>query len=123
MNISKRLLWLKPYLQFACQEYNIKKPISIRAFTPRWDKTQDSLASVAKTTKNNYRISIQLYYKENNGDLIVLPELMVLDSLAHELAHIKNWSHNSEWKKLYKQMYKDFKGLYRKSKHGSLVHA
>jgi len=123
VKISKRLSWLKPYLMLACHRYHIKMPLSVRAFTPRWDKNQDSLAMVTKVGLKNYRISIHMYYKEDTGDLILLPNIMILDSLAHELAHIKEWSHNKDWKKLYQDIYSEFKKIHIEGNNRSLTNA
>lgn len=87
-SLDKRLLWIQPYLKAVANDINLSKLKAIKGYyVINKIPSQDGQTI---RTKNKYVITIKLN-RTNINEPNFLYEF--LHTLAHELAHLKYWSH------------------------------
>jgi hypothetical protein len=89
--IRKEYLWLLDYMRIAAEIYppflDLVRRITVRC--PRQDCVQRSFALARKRVRGAYTITLMSHYWDSNDQKLTKetrPDL--LDSLAHELAHV-----------------------------------
>ena len=86
---SKDVLWLKPFIEEVLFNIPFKKIKAIKGYKVR--KGHEPLQYGSTVRKNAlYTINILTH---TNGDIKERISV-ILDTLAHELSHIKNWEHD-----------------------------
>lgn len=91
---SKDLEWLKPFVESAGKLVNINSIKSIRSYKVAPGLKEQAYGSIIKTSDGKCRININPYsYNENTEKYNGITMSVVLDTLAHELSHIKYFKH------------------------------
>lgn len=103
---------MERYIRLGCRHFNLPLPYSLRVYTPRKIKHQDTLATITTDGNNKYHIVIQILRLINKKKIYKLTKPNLLKSLAHELAHIPYWNHSKEWQVLENNIERYFKILY-----------
>lgn len=115
VKISPRLQWVIPYLKKAKAKMpGLILPTQIRSFKPTHKKIMRVLGNVYFET----RIIVvathtQQTYKSARGKtlvkkIIAIPRTEILDTLAHELAHMKYPDHNYEHEEYTRSIFRTF---------------
>jgi predicted metal-dependent hydrolase len=102
--LSKKLEWLRPYLDAAKGLVNTDKLKAITHYTVPISKVKHTEACLIRYDTKNYKMTITLYdhkrVKLPNGKFKMTHKRhrlsYILDSLAHELAHLKYFDHRPE---------------------------
>ncbi len=115
VKISPRLVWVTPYLRRAKSRMpSLVLPTQIRSFKPTKTRIMRVLGNVYFET----RIIViathtQITYKTKTGrirvkSIVPIPRAQILDTLAHELAHISYPDHNYEHEEYTKTIFRTF---------------
>lgn len=122
MKISKYFLWLAPYVNSSIPHIkNLYRLKRISARSPRKDQIQRCNAITTIDENKNYKITIYRFFQNidiSNGIEIALEpysKIDILESLAHELAHLEHWNHTPEHKKLENKLLNLFMGKLKRS--------
>lgn len=102
---SKNLLWLKPFVECAGKHVPINRLKYIRGYKLPLNKDPKAFATLATLPGGYFQMNI----RTNTVDVKTLKNgtfkpvkhremylAVMLDTLAHELAHIKHWDHSPE---------------------------
>jgi hypothetical protein len=102
--LSKKLEWLRPFLDAAKGLVNTDKLKAISHYTVPTSKVKRTEACLIRYDAKVYKMTITLYdhlrVKQKNGKFKIEHRRhrlsYILDSLAHELAHLKYFDHRPE---------------------------
>lgn len=103
--LAKDIQWLGPFLRLAKGLVPIHRIREIRTARTPLDKIEHSVATCGKLPGGFYRIVIKTHYQRQkaigegrfvHSGYARHSKLFVLDSLAHELAHVKHWEHTPQ---------------------------
>lgn len=90
------MLWLKPFVESVSDLVSLKKITHIRGYRVRKGCEVKAYGSTIRHKKNVYTINLKIYdiiNKQYKGAIIS----SILDTLAHELAHVKTgFEHSPE---------------------------
>lgn len=102
MKIDKHLLFLKPFIEASSSLVDLKRIKAIKAYRVPSHLCERSYASILREGNNKtFTININLwkhvlkgtgkkkYVEKHKRQYLAF----ILDSLAHELAHVKYWGH------------------------------
>jgi WLM domain len=104
----KDVLWLQPFVEAAARFVKIEKITHVRCLKTPLNREEQSYATISvdceKKTKNiSLNIKMQMHKFEKVGNNLysvkgykALDKWVILDSLAHELAHMKHWVHDAK---------------------------
>jgi hypothetical protein len=93
---DKRLDWLRPFLHSVRDLVPLEKIHTIRGYSVPLDKEEQQYASITQY-KKKYNINLRLtmnYYLYNQQKDMFLSTL--LETFAHELAHLRHWDHTAD---------------------------
>lgn len=94
ISFHKDLEWLKPFLFIARQDVPIHAIKRVNGFRVPFDKEELTHASITTTNGRSFNINIR-YQDQTRERIYRTPTLsFILDSLAHELAHLVHWKHD-----------------------------
>lgn len=97
MKISKDLRWIEPFLAQVHHLVPLYKLESIRGYKQRWNRNVASFGGTHTADGDVFNITLHthVYNKRTNRHE---PEAkgLVVDTLAHELAHLVHWEHSWE---------------------------
>ena len=104
IKFSKRNEWLREYVESAHGLVNLDKLKSVTTFTVPTSKIKKTEACLTRYDSKNFKMTLTLYdhirVRRTNGKIKVEHKRhnfnYVLDSLAHELAHLKFFDHRPE---------------------------
>lgn len=115
VKISPRLQWVLPYLKKAkAMMPSLILPTQIRSFKPTKNRIMRVLGNVYFETKIIVLAThTQQLYKTTRGNLkvkkiVAIPRTEILDTLAHELAHMIYPDHNYEHEEYTKTIFRTF---------------
>lgn len=103
--ISKDIQWLSPFIQLARGLVPVDRVREIRSARTPLDKIERSVATCRRLPGGFYRITIKTHYQREKGagdgtftrtGYARHNRFYLLDSLAHELAHVKHWDHTPQ---------------------------
>lgn len=113
--ISPALAWVYPYLRRAKEKMpNLQLPSAIRSYKPSKTKVMRVLGNAYFANK---LITIATHTQVTNLDkkgrlkiskIVRIPQARVLDTLAHELAHLEYGDHGYEHEEYSKMIFKTF---------------
>lgn len=123
IRISPRLQWVMPYLKKAKHQMpSLIMPTQIRSFKPTKKRIMRVLGNVYFETRIIVLAThTQQTYRNSRGKLAVkrivgIPRSEILDTLAHELAHIHCPDHGYEHEQFTKTIFRTF-GIQTKCPH------
>ncbi len=100
---SKSIDWLVPYVECAKGLVNLNKLKVVTTFKVPVSKIKQTEACLIRYDAKNYKITLTLYNQKRKrvNSKIKIKSVkntisFVLDSLAHELAHLKYFDHRPE---------------------------
>lgn len=111
VKISKCLQWLTPYLERLKKTLpDVREPKSIKSYTHPRKPKQGSMGLCCRTDKS---ITLALSYHRAGYIGMYraqgpLDKVALLDTLAHEIAHLHVWDHNPEHSGLTKAIFEAF---------------
>jgi len=123
IKVSPRLQWVLPYIRKAkAKMTSLIMPTQVRSFKPTKTRIMRVLGNVYFETRIIVLAThTQQTYKTSRGKLkvkkiIAIPRTEILDTLAHEFAHMRYPDHNYEHEEYTRSIYKTF-GLTQKCPH------
>lgn len=128
MRIVKRLQWLEPYLNKVGHLVNLNRISKINVYSPRLDATTYAQGYATLVQGAKPYITISIYYlvisKLNPLKRRKKPyaKIDILNTLAHELAHLEHWDHTPEHRKLENKISSIFMTLLSKTNYVSEEH-
>lgn len=115
VKVSPRLLWVLPYLKKAKTKMpTLILPTQIRSFKPTKKRIMRVYANVYFETKIVViSTHTQQTYRNSRGKITVrkivpIPRTEILDTLAHEMAHMNYPEHNYEHEEYTRTIFKTF---------------
>lgn len=115
IKVSPRLQWIGPYLKKAKAKMpGLILPTQIRSFKPTRKRIMRVLGNVYFESRVIVLFThTQLTYKNKQGKtrvkkIVALPRPEILDTLAHELAHMKYPEHNYEHDEYTRTIFRTF---------------
>lgn len=104
IKFSKKIEWLRPYVECVKGMVNLDKLKGISTFKVPLSKVKTTEACLIRYDAKNFKMTITLYdhtrVRQKNGKFKVQHRKhrlnYILDSLAHELAHLKYFDHRPE---------------------------
>lgn len=105
---AKDALWLQPFIEAAAGYVNIEKITHVRCLKTPLNREEQSYATISvdqnKKRKNvslNIKMQMHRFEKVSKNLYSVkgyrkLDKYVVLDSLAHELSHMRYWKHDAK---------------------------
>lgn len=95
--LTKNVSFLKPFLEGIGSLVPLGNVSVIRGYRVAKRLNERSYASIIRHSKKNYSVNIQTQFLVDNGKNYSYSTLeRILLSLAHELAHLKDWE-NPDW--------------------------
>lgn len=114
---SKDLEWLKPFVDSAHKLVNLDAIKSIRSYKVKAGLKEQTYGSIIKTVNGECRININPYvWNKKKKKYIGETMSVVLDTLAHELSHIKHFNHNYKHFRTQSLILLKFSGIIKKLK-------
>ncbi len=110
---GSKVAWMKDYVQSAKGLVDLSRLTEIQGYQVPLDKEPTSSASILRNQGNWFKIMIRLTKPQfdnlGNGKFKAIAHLpedlaFLLDSLAHELAHLEYWEHTPSHLKLQAQI-------------------
>lgn len=87
---TKKVEWLRPFVESAKDLVPLKQITAVSGYRVKRGQIEQSYGSTVRQSKNKYSINIKIYDLTPNGkDYKGSHIYMILDTLAHELAHVK----------------------------------
>lgn len=115
IKVSPRLQWILPYIRKAKAKMpGLILPTQIRSFKPTRKRIMRVLGNVYFESRVIVLFThTQLTYKNTKGKvrvkkIVSLPRPQILDTLAHELAHMKYPDHNYEHEEYTRTVFRTF---------------
>ncbi len=115
VKVSPRLLWVVPYLKKAKAKMpSLTLPTQVRSFKPTKTRIMRILGNVYFETKIIVLAThTQQLFETKSGKtrvkrIISIPRSEILDTLAHELAHLRHPDHNYEHEEYTGTIFKTF---------------
>lgn len=102
---SRNTRWMKPYVEAVRDIVPLSRLQEVIGFKVPLDKSEQCSATIIRYTGAWYKITLRLWdpkYKNLGGRKFLKTQhkrsdfASVLDSLAHELAHMIHWDHTPE---------------------------
>lgn len=93
---DKKLDWLRPFVHSIRDLVSIDKIHSIRGYSVAINKEEQQYASITAYKKKyniNLRLTMNYYLTKQQKDMYLST---LLETFAHELAHLQHWEHNSD---------------------------
>lgn len=118
---TKNVEWLKDYVEAAEHLVPINQIKKVCGYKVKLGlvESQDAAIHVANSTASKFIITIKLYdqFKHNNKlQHVAMPLSCILDSLAHELAHLGTFDHEPEHFRLQNRIMSTFYKVLKKHK-------
>lgn len=114
---SKDLEWLRPFVESASKLVNINTIKSIKSYKVTPGLKEQAYGSIIKLNNGECRININPYsYNDTTEKYVGITMSVVLDTLAHELSHIKYFKHNYKHFRLQSLILLKFSGIIKKLK-------
>lgn len=102
MKLSKNMQWAEPYIEFVRHQVNLDKVLEVKGYeVPKGRKCQVLGRCHPKGRK--YTITMML---AEQGTPVTMNN--ALETLAHELAHVKEWEHSPKHLELTANILADF---------------
>lgn len=110
---GSKVAWMKDYVKAAASTVDLSRLREIKGYQVPLDKLPVSSASIIKDPGGWCNILIRItkpeYANMGNGKFKAIKQLpedfaFLLDSLAHELAHLEHWEHTPAHLKLQAQI-------------------
>ena len=116
MKITKNMLWCDPFIKSVKDLIPLEKLVKVSGYIVPFGKEAINDGSLYKTG-NRYTLQVRLNYcrkptKKAHYERCPLPG--ILDTLAHELAHIQEWEHSVEHMKLQYRIMQRFANVIKK---------
>lgn len=87
---NKKVEWLRPFVESAKDLIPLKQIINVSGYRVKRGQVEQSYGSTVRLSKNKYSINIKIYDLTVDGKNYKGSHIyMILDTLAHELAHVK----------------------------------
>jgi hypothetical protein len=109
---AKNVLWLRLFVESASKLVPLSTVARIRGYRVREGCKPASQGGTTKVNRRKYSINILLYDTKEDGKKHRLRRYYhVLETLAHELAHIVEWEHDDAHFKLTAQILQKFSAV------------
>lgn len=97
MKLSKELTWIAPFLEEVLHLIPLERLTDVRGYRQRRDRNIGSYGGTHTADMLTYNITLLTHeWNKKKKKHVLVQEGMVLDTLAHELAHIVYWEHSWE---------------------------
>lgn len=101
----KNVKFLEPYFKAAANLVPLDKVKQIKGYYVRLGSVERGYGAILRAN-NNKTFNITIKIKQSSGQKEYL--IVVLDTLAHELAHLKHWEHTPGHMKLQSKILIEF---------------
>jgi len=111
MKYLKGTQWMEPYVASASRLVPLHRVVNFKAFRVPLNKTIQTDGSCQPLDEKRKRMTISIRLWTSNDKRTrhaPIPLVEALDSLAHELAHIKQWEHTPKHTRLQARIMKRF---------------
>lgn len=105
---SKDVVWLQPFVEAAAKYVKVDKITHVRCLKTPLNREEQSYATISVDQNKKYKnvslnIKVMMHKFEKVGNNLYsvkgykqLEKSAILDSLAHELSHMKHWKHDAK---------------------------